>query len=190
MTFSGPKVRFASKEDDVVMVGDRVGKTLYLFAISPRNHSKQQMDDAFQSYLSLGLTTCHRRLTHANYKTIIKMASKDLVDRLDLANNDIPSHPGTGCAFGKHQQSPFKTGRNRAKYTSQWIHSDLCGLIEKAMPNGALYFSPFIDDFSGWRFIYFLKKKSETTQRFMDLFCVIRSETENLVRIFRTDGGS
>ncbi len=61
--------------------------------------------------------------------------------------------------------------------------------MERASPNGALYFVLFIDDYSGWRFIYFLKFKSEAASKFVELINVIRGETGNLVRTLRTDGG-
>jgi hypothetical protein len=61
--------------------------------------------------------------------------------------------------------------------------------MEKATPNGARYFVLFIDDYSGWRFIFFLKHKSEAASKFMELINVLRGETGNLVRTLRTDGG-
>ena len=61
--------------------------------------------------------------------------------------------------------------------------------MEKATLNGALYFVLFIDDYSGWRFIFFLKYKSDAASKFMELINVLRGETGNLVRTLRTDGG-
>ena len=61
--------------------------------------------------------------------------------------------------------------------------------MEVSTPSGALYFALFVDDFSGWRFIYFLKHKSEAADRFKELINLIRGETGNLVRVLRTDGG-
>lgn len=189
VTFTGTLVHFASMEDNVVMVGERIGRTLYLLAIQPRNQQDGQDSVAFPSSLSPGLSTWHRRLAHVNYKTIIKMMSSGAVEGLDLASTVIPSEPCAGCAYGKHQRLPFSSGRTRATYTGELIHSDLCGPMERATPNGALYFALFIDDYSGWRFIYFLKLKSEAAGCFMDLIHVVRGETGNLVRNLRTDNG-
>ncbi len=61
--------------------------------------------------------------------------------------------------------------------------------MEVATTNGSLYFALFIDDYSGWRFISFLKTKSEAADCFKELIHVIRGETGNLVRILRTDNG-
>ncbi len=185
------------------MVGEQVERGLYLLKIHPHSvndyHDKQlnfthpteggqdyQVNLALVSSISPGLSTWHRRLAHVNYQTIfIKMASSGVVDGLDLANTIIPSTPCAGCAYGKHQRSPFPTGCIRATYTGQLIHSDLCGPMEKSAPNGCLYFALFINDYSGlFRFIFFLKTKSEAADRFKDLINIIRRETGNLVRTF------
>lgn len=110
---------------------------------------------ALPSSISRGLLTWNRRLVHVSYQSKIKMSSKNVVKGLDLANNVIPSVPCTGCAYGKHQRSPFPVGRTRATHTGQLVHSDLSGPIEKMTPNGSLYFVLFIDDYCGWRFINF-----------------------------------
>ena len=82
------------------------------------------------------------------------MASNGVVDGLDIANMTIRSTTCTGCAYGKHQRSPFPSGRTRATYTGQMIHSDLCGPMEKPTSNGCWYFALFIDDYSGFLFIF------------------------------------
>lgn len=189
VTFDGNGVYVTSNEDELKMMGERVGRTLYLLAIRPRKQSEKVLDSAFASSLSPALPVWHRRLAHLNYNTIIKMASQGTVDGLDLANTDIPSEPCAGCQFGKHQRSPFPVGRTRATHTGQIIHSDLCGPMERATPNGALYYAIFIDDYSGWRFIYFLRQKSEAADCFKKLINQVRGETGNLVRTLRTDNG-
>ena len=190
VVFVDTQVLFSTRAGETVMEGDRVGRKLYLLAISPRDVPDDPPEDAaYPSALSPGLSTWHRRLAHANYKTIIKMNSLKAVEGLDLANTEIPSHPCASCSYGKHQRSTFPTGRNRANHTGQLIHSDLCGPMEKPTPNGASYFALFIDDFSGYRFIFLMKNKSEASKCFMQLINTIRGETGNLVRTLRTDGG-
>lgn len=189
VTFTGSQVQFNHSNNETVMVGKRVGKTLYLLDISPRNPSDNTTESAFVSSTSISLTMWHRRLAHINPRTIIQMASKNLVDGLNMTDTDIPQHPCAACSFGKQKRSSFPAGRTRASYPGELIHSDLCGPMEKASPSGFLYFALFIDDFSGYRFIYFLRSKSDAASCFQQLINTIRSETGNLVRKFRTDGG-
>jgi hypothetical protein len=188
-TFTGAHVYFSSADEKNIMFGKRVGRTLYHLAINPRYEEEAESTIALPSSISPGISTWHRRLAHVSYNTIVKMASSGVVDGLDIASTVIPSEPCTGCAYGKHQRLKFPVGRVRATYTGQLIHSDLCGPMEKATPNGARYFVLFIDDYSGWRFIFFLKHKSKAASKFMELINVLRGETGNLVRTLRTDGG-
>jgi hypothetical protein len=141
---------------------------------------------AFPSAISPGITTWQHQFAYLNYPSIIKMATDGIGNGLDLANTTIPMEPCSGCAFGKHQRSPFPKGRLRATYPGEMIHSNLCGPMEKANPKGSLYYFIFIDEFSGMRFA-FLKFKSEAAVSSQDCIHKIRGETENLVRSLRTD---
>jgi len=50
------------------------------------------------------------------------------------------------------------------------IHIDLCGMIHLASLGGVHYFISFIDDFSHFTWLYFLKQKSKALQAFKN-FC-------------------
>jgi hypothetical protein len=54
----------------------------------------------------------HQRLAHTSYKTIIKMASNNVVDGLTIpADKVVPNHPCVGCVAGKMHRSPlFRSG--------------------------------------------------------------------------------
>jgi hypothetical protein len=117
------------------------------------------------------------------------MESSGVVKGLDLASSDISYEPCARFQNGKHQRSPFPVGRKRGTYSGQLIHSDICGLKEKTTPAGALFFVLFISDYSGMRFIYHLRKKSEAAEKFMELIHVIQGQTRNLVRTLRMGNG-
>lgn len=191
VVFNDTRVTFTAPEDGLIMTGRRVGSSLYLLDIyhhSEEDHPSSS-DRALPSSISPGIVTWHRRLAHTNYPTILEMAKDGIVEGLDLANTTTPTEPCSGCAFGKHQRSPFLGERVRAEYPGERIHSDLCGPMPVATPSGSLYYVIFIDDYSGMRFISFLKSKSEAADRMKDLVHKIRGETGNLVRVFRTDNG-
>lgn len=115
------------------------------------------------------------------------MVKGDLASGLDPANTHIPSKACVGCVLGKHQRFPFPEGRIRATHKGQLIHADLCGTMGKPTPSGSIYFVLFINDYSGWRFIFLLKQKSEAADRFKELIHTIRGETGHVVRTLRTD---
>jgi hypothetical protein len=51
-------------------------------------------------------------------------------------------------------------------------YNDLCGPMERTSPN----FVRFINNYSGRRFIYFIKYQSEAASKFMKLINVIRNK--------------
>jgi GAG-pre-integrase domain len=96
--FEDLQVLLSIREGEVVMEGNRVGRKLYLLAISPRDSGDDPIKDtAYSSSMSPGLNTWHRRLAHASYKTIIKMNSLGAVEEMDLVNTEIPPQLCAGC---------------------------------------------------------------------------------------------
>lgn len=181
-----------TKDQVIVMVGRRIGNNLYQLSIIPKNQHKNQTKDlaCFVQPKPTDITTWHQRLAHVSYKTITKMMSENLVDGLDFATDDpIPTSPCLGCVSGKMHRSPFPIGRTKASQIGQLIHSDVCGPMHVATPGGARYFVLFIDDFSGWRAVYFLKQKSEVADSFKVFLSVLRSDTSHLVHTLRSDNG-
>lgn len=56
-------------------------------------------------------------------------------------------------------------------------------------PNGSLYFLTFRDDYSGYSFIRFQKKKSDANEHIQDLITRFETETGKTIVIFRSDNG-
>lgn len=189
--FIETRVTFA-KNEVAVMVGERIGKSLYHLAITPKLSGFQPSNDSacFAVPSPTSIVIWHQRLAHVSYKTILRMASNQFVDGLQLLTNaSIPEQPCLGCVSGKMCRSPFPTGRSRANEVGQLIHSDVCGPMHVDTPGGAKYFALFTDDYSGWRVIYFLKQKSEVADSFKNYVGVLRSETGHLVHTLRADNG-
>lgn len=189
--FIETKVTF-KKNKAVVMIGERIGKTLYHLSILPKlSEMQQQTDTAFLSVPPpTPIDVWHQRLAHVSYKTILKMSSKQLVEGLQLpANTSTPKQPCLGCVSGKMQRSPFPIGRERANKVGQLIHSDVCGPMHVSTPGRAKFFALFTDDYSGWRAVYFLKQKSEVAESFKNFVNTLRSETGHTVHTLRADNG-
>ena len=52
-----------------------------------------------------------------------------------------------------------------------------------------VYYVSFIDDFSSYTWIYFLKKKSEVFDRFKEFKALVENQTERKIKVLRTDNG-
>ena len=69
------------------------------------------------------------------------------------------------------------------------IHFDICGPMSSPSLSGCLYYVLFIDDHSQKSWIYFLKAKSETFDRFKEFKALIEIQTGRHIRILRTNNG-
>ena len=86
-----------------------------------------------------------------------------------------PKHDGInkGCALGKNTKKSFPRSKNRSKGILDLIHFDICGTMSSPSLSGCLYYVLFIDDNSRKSWIYFLKAKSETFDRFKEFKALI-----------------
>ncbi|EOY32548.1 Uncharacterized protein TCM_040529 [Theobroma cacao] len=131
----------------------------------------------------------HRRLGHINYQFIKNMGSLNLV-------NDMPvitevEKTCEVCLQGKQSRHPFpKQSQTRATNRLQLIHTDICGPIGTLSLNGNKYFILFIDDFSRFCWIFFLKQKSEAIQYFMKFKVLVEKQTDQKIKALRSDNGS
>jgi len=69
-----------------------------------------------------------------------------------------------GCIYGKSHRLKFGT-RERATAPGELIHADVCGPFEVPSAKGYGYFVLFKNDFSRYRYVYFLKEKSEVVSK-------------------------
>ena len=55
--------------------------------------------------------------------------------------------------------------------------------------NGSRYLLTFIDDFSRYTWVFFLKKKSEVCEKFSELKALIKNASGLKIKILRCDNG-
>jgi hypothetical protein len=67
------------------------------------------------------------------------------------------------------------------------IHNDLMGPFPHPSINKARFFLIFVDDFSHFTWIYFLKQKSEVFQHLKDFKSLVGTESENKIKVLRID---
>lgn len=102
------------------------------------------------------LSSWHSRLAHQNMKQVKKVLTRNGIKYIE----DDASKICEKCLAGKHRK-PFYTSSSRAKKALELVHADVCGPMEKVSLGGARYFLLIKDDFSSFRYIYFIKFKSQ-----------------------------
>ena len=104
----------------------------------------------------------HCRLGHIGIKRMKKLHSDGLLESLDFDSLDT-CEP---CLMGKMTRTPFSGVMERANDLLGIIHTDVCGPMSVSTRNGYRYFVTFTDDLSRYGYIYLMKHKSETFEKF------------------------
>ncbi|KAG8474247.1 hypothetical protein CXB51_033974 [Gossypium anomalum] len=131
----------------------------------------------------------HQRLGHANFRSIAQMASKKMVENFtkSVQSEDVCEV----CQIGKQARLPFPANTSwRISTKLELVHSDVCGPMKTESLNGSKYFILFIDDYTRFSWIYFLKHKSEVAQVFVKFKAATEIETGLKLKTIRTDNGT
>ena len=106
----------------------------------------------------------HCRLGHIGVKRMKKLHADGLLESLDYESFDA-CEP---CLMGKMTKTPFSGTMERATDLLERIRTDVCGPMSVEARGGYCYFLTFIDDLSIYGYIYLMKHKSETVERFQN----------------------
>ena len=86
-----------------------------------------------------------------------------MVDGLQLNSGDRADLYCEGCAKGKQSREAFpKESKHKATQLMELIHSDV-GVINIDLVGGSQYYVTFIDHFSSYTVVYFMKSKKGGT---------------------------
>ena len=108
----------------------------------------------------------HCRLGHIGLKHMKKLHSDGLLESLGTCEP---------CLMGKMTKTPFFGTMERATDLLEIIHTDVCGPMSVDARGGYRCFHALTDDFSRYGYIYLMKHKSETFEKFKEF----QSEVEN-----------
>ena len=144
---------------------------------------------------SCDLEKWHKILGHCNKNDILKL--ENIVDGMKInSKQDFLCEP---CILGKQTESISKKPAIRAKYPLEFVSSDLCGPIDPVSPDGFKYAISFIDNYSGYIFVYFIKQKSDATNCLLKFLadisplgkvnCLLDISSDLTVKKLRSDGG-
>ncbi|KAM1726180.1 hypothetical protein ACFX12_016980 [Malus domestica] len=127
----------------------------------------------------------HLKLGHVNLDKIRKM-SKDGYFR-PLGDDRM----GTCecCLKGKMTKSPFTGKGERATEILGLIHTDVCGPMSTTSKGGFSFYITFTDDHSRFGYVYLMKYKSESFERFKEFKNEVEKQTGKQIKILRSDRG-
>ena len=178
LTNEGVEVR--SRVGGQPVCDGNVSNGLYILSMRARSHPGTQANlttrcDQLQLY--------HERLGHQNKRYV-----KDFLHNVGIQLTNTENSFCDGCALGKMHQMPFRSRPPQANSVGELIHADVNGPMSVPSLNGSRYFLCLKDDFTKFRRIFFLVRKSEV----FDCLKVFLNEARangHTVRRFRSDGG-
>ena len=127
----------------------------------------------------------HCRLGHINEKRISKLHKEGLLESFDYESFDTCE----SCLLGKMTKVPFTKVGERAGDLLGLIHSDVCGPMRSSARDGSYYFITFTDDHSRFGYVYLMKHKSESLERFREFKKEVENQLGKTIKALRTDRG-
>ena len=97
-----------------------------------------------------------------------------------------------GCQYGKAHRLPFDRSITRSKVPLERIHSDLFGPTRTPSYSGFNYMLLFVDDFTRFTWVYFVKNKSDVFAKFQEFKDTVENSFNKKIKkihILRTDNG-
>ena len=92
----------------------------------------------------------------------MKLHQDGLIHSFDLESFETCE----SCLLGKMTKAPFTGHNERASDLLGHMHTDVCGPISSIARGGYQYFITFTDDFSRYGYIYLMRHKSESFEKF------------------------
>src|SRR3954468_24967821 len=127
----------------------------------------------------------HRRLGHNGMKRMKKLHSDGLLESLDFESLDRCE----ACLMGKMTKTPFTGVMERATELLEIIHIDVCGPMSVASCGGYCYVLTFTDDLSRYGYIYFMKHKSKSFEKFKEFQSEVENQRNKKIKFLRSDRG-
>jgi len=135
--------------------------------------ANMQTDLAYPSVADHG-QLWHKRLGHYHYSALSFIQKNDLVQ--NMPSIEVRDNVCGVCELGKQSRKPFPHNQVlRVESKLQLVHTDVYGPMNTKSINGSWYFILFIDDFSRFCWVYFMKQKFEVP----DIFGIFKKLVEN-----------
>ncbi|KAJ9544580.1 hypothetical protein OSB04_024287 [Centaurea solstitialis] len=141
--------------------------------------SKRSKDIEDQTYL------WHCRLGHINKKRVELLLKGGFLGTFDYK----PFDNCESCLSGKMTKQPFNKENKRATDLLEIIHTDVCGPFSHVARGGYRYFITFSDDFSRYGYVYLMRHKSESFERFREFQNEVHNQLGRKIKFLRSDRG-
>ncbi|RVW25356.1 Retrovirus-related Pol polyprotein from transposon TNT 1-94 [Vitis vinifera] len=150
--------------------------------------SKDLEEGAFMIRVGSGArvsATVVGQLGHINIDRIERLAKDGPLRELKVGTLPVCE----SCLEGKMTKRPFSAKGERAKVPLEIIHTDVCGPLNVKARGGYEYFVTFIDDYSRYRYVYLMQRKSEAFEKFKEFRAKVEKQLSKSIKTLRSDRG-
>lgn len=131
----------------------------------------------------------HVRLGHLNIQTMKQLAQEGRIKGLNVTG--LEKFFCEACQLGKSHQNTYRNRTEVREYEPGDIfHADVCGPMHIESLGGARYFLLLKDEASDFRYVFFLKHKSDVFERFKEFDTMVRNQRGKQIRVLRADRGT
>ena len=127
----------------------------------------------------------HCRLGHINKKRMAQLQKDGVLESFDLKSDDTCE----SCILGKMTKSPFTGSCERGEGLLDLIHTDVCGPFRTTTRDTNRFYVTFTDDYSRYGYIYLIKHKSETFEKFKEFKHEVENQLGRKIKMLRSDRG-
>lgn len=131
----------------------------------------------------------HKRLGHPNSLILHHLFKHGFLGNKDQFSAHGLSIDCTSCKLGKTKILPFPMHGSHATKCFNVIHSDVWGITPVALHARYKYFVTFIDDYSHFTWVYFLRSKVEVLQVFQTFVAYLETQFSTCLEVLRSDNG-
>jgi transposase InsO family protein len=93
------------------------------------------------------------------------------------------------CLLGKMTTTYFTSQSERTSDLLGLVHTDVCGPMSSMARCGFQYFITFTNDFSRYGFIYLMRHKSESFEKFKEFHNEVLNQLCKIIKFLRSDHG-
>ena len=108
----------------------------------------------------------HYRLGHLHLLLVLKMSNTEVVDGMPRRQANNSENGCTVGLMGEMTCKSLKLSTRRTNAPMELIHSDLCGRMQNRSLGRCCYIMLFVDNYTKFTTVYFLKSKDEAASQF------------------------
>ncbi|KAK8983773.1 hypothetical protein V6N11_009559 [Hibiscus sabdariffa] len=172
---------------------------IYVIDVNMSTSPSWVLDTGCGSHICTSVQGLHMRRTLAKGDVDLRVGNGARVAALAVGTYvlALPSDPFVfeqfdvceSCLLGKMTKAPFSGKGERASDLLGLIHSDVCGPMNTQARGGYQYFITFTDDFSRYGYIYLMRHKSESLEKFKEFKNEVQNQHGKSIKALRSDRG-